>query len=549
MLGYRCNEVSIKHIDVGDGVSVRIKSEQATIDRAVEQVSLGCHFEGAACPHPDISDQKTLEQGVLRRMGRKMPSREAGFLDRLADHTRAAIKYFNLQPIDADYPFLFEQWLAETNYEQWRKDELTKIHEDFVDLLERNDAGELKHFKVKLFMKAETYLEFKNGRGIYAREDVAKVVFGPFFKEIEKRIYYDPETGEGIKHFIKHVPVDKRAEFIMEEVYMEAYRNVCTDYSSLEAHFDEDLQESCEFILYDFMLSETQHGAWVLDIMREVLLGVNRIYGKTLSAKIKARRMSGEMNTSLGNGWSNLMLFSLWFILNGGTWETLRGVVEGDDGLFAIDPSIQLPTEEYFKKWGCLIKIIIADDIATASFCGLIFDTEDRKIIADPFKILANFGYTSSRYACARKSKLTALLRAKAMSMMVQYNGCPIVATLAKKMLELTKSYDVRSVVAKERDEWRRGKLIYGMKNFKEYTNVTIGMNTRILFETMYGIPVSVQLSIEKRIDAMTKIEPLDFPELLSLFPKDCLDYYEQYKCVYSVKDGNKVFLDCPKIS
>lgn len=534
--------MNIKHIEVGRSVEVKVMDKLPEITRPVEQVSLGCHFLGAACPHPDTSDSQTLAQGVLRRMGRKMPSRNPEFLDRLRDHTRAAIEYFDLPPIEADYPFLFEAWLAQTNYEQWRKDELIKIHEDYVDLLERNDEGELRHFKVKLFMKAETYMEFKNGRGIYAREDVAKIVFGPYFKEIEKLVYYDPTTDAGIKHFIKHVPVDKRADFIMEEVYMEAFRSVCTDYSSLEAHFDPDFMKACEFVLYEHMLGKTQFGSTVLEIMREVLLGVNKIFGNGVRARILGRRMSGEMNTSLGNGWTNLMLFSMWYIEAGGSFSTLRGVIEGDDGLFCLPVEMKLPTEDFFKDWGCLIKIIVTDDISTASFCGLIFDPEDRKIITDPFKILANFGFTSNRYAVCRQNKLKSLLRAKAMSALVQYDGCPIIAVLAKKMLELTRSYDVRSVVAKERDEWRRGKLIYGMQNFRKYIDTEIGMRTRLLFEDMYGIPVSVQISIEKRIEMMTSIEPLDFPELLPLFPKDCLVYYEQFQCAYIVKEGQRVF-------
>lgn len=549
LLGYRSDEVKIKQIVTGEAVKVRIQNAERTISRSVEQVSLGCHFNGAACPHPDTADVKTLEQGVSKRMGRKMPLRTTDFLPRLRKHTKEAIEHFKLTPIEADYPFLFQEWLDQTNYEDWRKKELIKIHDDFVDLLERNDDGELRHFRVKLFMKAETYMEFKNGRGIYAREDVAKVVFGPFFKEIEKRVYFDPETGEGIKHFIKHVPVDKRADFIMEEVYMEAFRAVCTDYSSLEAHFDPDFMDNCEFVLYDHMLSANPHGKAILEIMREVLMGVNRIVNKYLVATIIGRRMSGEMNTSLGNGWTNLMLFSMWFIEAGGSFDELRGVIEGDDGLFCIPTNFLIPKEEFFAAWGCIIKIIITDDISCASFCGLIFDPDDRKIIADPFKILANFGYTSSRYACAKDSKLKSLLRAKAMSCLVQYSGCPIISVLSKKILELTRSHDVRAVISKERDEWRRGKLIYGMKNFKNFVNSEIGIKTRLLFEQMYGIPVSVQISIENQISKMDRIQVLNFPELLPLFPTDCLEYFDSYNCVYDRKLGKSVVFDCPKMS
>lgn len=230
-VGYRTTEIATSSVEPREDVKVHMKAD-SDIVRSVEQVSLGCHFVGAAAPHPDCSDPKTLEQGVRRRIARKMPARTSpDFLGRLRAESKRLIKKHALKPIEADYQFLFEEWLEATNYEAWRKEELRKIHNEIVDMLERDDEGELKHFRVKLFMKDEAYMEFKQGRGIYAREDVAKCYFGPFFKAIESQIYYDPSTGEGIRHFIKHIPVDERAAYIMEEVFMEGFRNVCTDYS------------------------------------------------------------------------------------------------------------------------------------------------------------------------------------------------------------------------------------------------------------------------------------------------------------------------------
>lgn len=527
-------------------VKVRIKKDRDVV-RSVEQVSLGCHFVGAAAPHPDTADPKTLEQGVLKRIGRKMPKRtSAKFLARLKAESLRLIRKHGLEPIEADYQFLFEDWLAGTNYEQWRKEELTKIHLDIVDMLERNDKGELKHFKIKLFMKDEGYMQFKQGRGIYAREDVAKVYFGPFFKAIEMQVYYDPSTGKGIKHFIKHIPVDQRAGYVMEEVFMEGFRNVCTDYTSLESHFDKELMMHCEFPLYEHLLGSNPWGRQALSIMEEVLTGKNVIQSKFLSTFIQACRMSGEMNTSLGNGWSNLTLFSLWCFENG---IELIGVIEGDDGLFSIPPYIEVPTPKYFKTWGCLIKIDVFEEISRASFCGLVFDPQDRCIVSDPFKILLNFGYASKRYSCSKQTKLKALLRAKAMSTLVQYHGCPIVSTLAKKMLELTRSIDVRHVISQETDSWKRTKLQYAASRFGKYLECEIGIRTRILFEELYGIPVDVQIRIEEHLNSMTEIVPIFLPELLPCFPADCLAFYDSYACRFLVKNGRFLFFQGAKIS
>lgn len=538
LVGYFSDEVQIKEVEVKD-VKIKMRVKQHDVVRKVEQVSLGPHFCGAAAPHVDTSDPLTLRDGVKNRIGRKMPDRKPGFLRKLRWYVKAQIEKFGLRPVSPEEDFDFETWLNNTNYEQWRKDELRKINDDVISLLERNDAGELKNFKVKLFAKQETYMTWKHARGIYAREDVAKIFFGPMFKKIEEAVYYDPSTGEGIEHFIKHVAVDQRVDYIMEKVYKEGYMNVFTDYTSLEAHFDAPLMENCEFLLYEHMLGSNPRGRLGLEIMREVLQGTNIVQNRFMSVLIEAMRMSGEMNTSLGNGWSNLMLFGFWCAQRG---IPVIGVVEGDDGLFSVPPWVVLPTEEWFKSRGCIIKVGTVEDISRASFCGLLFDPVDKAIISDPFKILANFGYTNARYALSNKKKLKALLRAKAMSMLVQYWGCPIVATLATKMLELTRSYNVDHVIAAERDSWRREKLIYGMKNYKSYVGREIGMRTRLLFEEIYGITVETQISIENRIKQMTVIAPLRFDEILPLFPYSFLENWERYSCTLRAGDKNKIF-------
>lgn len=530
-------------VDIGKGVKINVREVVSPpVLRSIEQVSLGCHFVGAAAVHVDTGDVKTLEQAVLRRVCRKMPARDPEFLGKFLTHVKKAIQYYNLQPIEADYPFLFEEWLAGTNYDEKRKEELRKIHLDVVDLLERNDDGELTHFKVKLFMKDESYMEFKNGRGIYARDDVAKVFFGPYIKQMENAIYYDPATGSGVKHFIKHVPVDKRADYIMETVFVEGFDSVCTDYSGLEAHYDGDLLESCTFPLYDHMLGSNPHGRVALGIMREVFKGVNKIQNKFLSVKILARLMSGEMDTSLRNGWFNLMM-ATYFLMDvyGISFEQARLIIEGDDGLVMIPKGAAVPDEKYFAAKGCCIKINVVEDISRASFCGLVFDPEERNIITDPFKVLMNFGYTSKRYACASDKKLKALLRSKAMSMLVQYHGCPILGVLAEKMLDLTRSFDVRHVINSTTDQWQRQKLQYASKSYKRFLGKQIGSRTRYLFEELYGIPPEVQVNIEAHIKEMSDIQPLFFPELIPECGQDAREYFEKFQHVYNIADGRFV--------
>ena len=56
-------------VDIGKGVEINIREiTSPQILRSIEQVSLGCHFVGAAAVHVDTGDVKSLEQAVLRRL-------------------------------------------------------------------------------------------------------------------------------------------------------------------------------------------------------------------------------------------------------------------------------------------------------------------------------------------------------------------------------------------------------------------------------------------------------------------------------------------------
>lgn len=299
-----------------------------------------------------------------------------------------------------------------TNYPLWRKEELRTINEEVIKPLADLTKKKRKYFLVDLFAKDENYVEFKHARGIYARDDVAKCYFGPFFKCIENQLYKHPA-------FIKHVPVDERAEYISEMLDVPGNVFIQTDYSSYESHFSPKLMKSCEFVLYEYMLRDVPRGLEGLWVMKTVLQGVNPIKNKFFSCVITACRMSGEMNTSLGNGFANLMLYSFQCSRLG---IEAVGVVEGDDGLFSAKPG-KHPTTDMFTESGCIIKLNTFTSLSEASFCGLLFDETDKQIITDPVKVLLKFGWTTKQYAGARQNKLKSLMRVKAMSTLVQYGG------------------------------------------------------------------------------------------------------------------------------
>jgi len=488
--------------------------------RCIEKTSIGCHFVGAALPHPDTRSRTGLIAGFFGRMGKPMPQVTVpDYYERLNATTKKFIEERGIHPFSEADDFDFDAWLAEKKYPKWRKDQLSIINNEIVDMFERNDAGELKNFKIKLFCKDEDYIDFKLNRGIYAREDVAKVFFGPYIAAIEAILYEQPE-------FIKHVPVARRGEYIMDMLYRDGGKYIQTDYSSYECHFDPQRMKNCEFVLYEHMLGNSPRGKFAVDIMSEVFMGNNRVFSKHFEAVVLACRMSGEMNTSLGNGFSNLMMMRE--VCESNNFDCI-GVVEGDDGLFVFGD--MHPTTQDFVDRGCRIKLEVFRELSLASFCGLIFDESDRQVITDPLDILCSTGYTTKTYAFSKPSKKLALLRCKGLSLLHQYPSCPIVSEYARYILRCTKHIDTRSLVEKSRSFslWEREQYMDAIKDKSYQSALEIGVNTRALVEEAYGIPFESQLRLENYFKSTNVIKPIEDPFILYLISERCPSWIEYW--------------------
>jgi len=149
--------------------------------------------------------------------------------------------------------------------------------------------------------------------------------------------------------------------------------------------------------------------------------------------------MSGEMCTSLGNGFTNLMLALFIASLRHGH---LEGYVEGDDGLFATD--FELTKEDYLNLGFTMKNVDEVFHPGWASFCGMLFG-DSLQIVRSPRRFLENFGWTHSAVHGGEKVML-GLLRAKALSAVYETPHCPIVSVLARRALHHTRGVTPRFV-------------------------------------------------------------------------------------------------------
>jgi len=472
--------------------------------------SLGLHVKGYVAMHVDTLDPATSITGVLNRLCAEVPT----ILPHLKDEFRAyCLQEFKktFTPLSTDMDRSFLTWVLNANYPDWRKKELIEIWERCHGFYKDING------KVKCFIKDEFYMKYALARGIYSRVDEIKVDFGPYAKLMENEVYK-------LANFIKHVPVDQRPAYIQAMLGEVGVKFAATDYVTFEAHFTRTLQDIVEFTFIEYMLENLDEGRVIIDMIKKATGTVNHCQFKHYVLKVLSTRMSGEMFTSLFNGLTNLYAFKfnchrLGIVTN--------GVVEGDDGLFACHP--RAPTEQEFREIGFNIKIENHEKANEASFCGLIFDPEDKINITDPREVLLTFGWSKQDYVGARPARLLELLRAKGLSFAHQYAGCPIIQSLAHCALRQTKHIDMRRYLNKDRSisMWDREQLQEAMKS--PIVKKDIPMNTRDLMARKFGIPTQIQIEIENYLDNHNSLDGLDHWSFSILFDENFAQNWIDY--------------------
>lgn len=478
--------------------------------------SLGCHFEGAVPFKVDPADSETTLAGALKRFATKTPVPNPALLDELFNVFLPWFVPKHFKPLDALTDLSFEKWLSSCqNYSTARKNELARKY------YEIKDPKDKRNFYVNSFVKDEFYGEVKHSRLINSRADQFKCMVGPYFRAIEDVFFKHPD-------FIKKIPVADRPRYIRRRLHRLGCKVQCADFSSMEAHFAERIFE-IEFWFYHYMLQfcpgVEQFDAW----MAEVLNGENRCQMKDFIMLVMGSRMSGEMNTSLGNGFVN------WILSKFFAWK--KGCLDQHDGLFEGDDSIVVtpcpPTVDDYRQIGFTVKIFEVDSIEEASFCGLIFDNDDMVNVTDPISELLTFGWTNKRYVGAKKSTKLALLRCKSLSMMYQYRGCPVLAALARYGLRMTKGFCIEKVRF-QLSQWDQAQLDdamnhYQLTRFHDILNVPIGDGSRLLVEKKFGLRYEHQIEVEKYLDAKNDLSPISVPVIQMYIPDLYFDVFKNY--------------------
>lgn len=413
------------------------------------------------------------------------------------------LKYLkqNLIPLPyLDYEELFEVWLDENkSYTLARKKQLREakrrlFDENFNLLFEEPD------YNCKSFIKREFYEFAKYCRLINSRTDKFKAYVGPYIHYLEKIVYQ-------IKHFVKGTnPLDLPEKIVKLSKYPYFLES---DYSSFESSFDPMYTDVVECQLWRYMfvnnpkvLSIIMGCYYVVDngILRP---RVQNLRSVSYTARVVGARMSGDMWTSLGNGFSNLM--NILFLADYYNIE-LDGFVEGDDGIFGMDKDIIRPSD--FEDLGFNIKMKVNTDLELTDFCGSVFCKSTMHLLSPPEQITRLAWTNSSKYFRSGNEILTDLLRAKCQSAYVQGKYTPILGPLCLKILEFIGQ---GSIVYETSTKWWDMQLLKCLEK-ETFQPEVLRMEDRLLYFKRFGISLETQFLFEKIIKEAKNIRELYLP-------------------------------------
>lgn len=493
LYGYNYDEVDLPEFDDTDppGGKVTRITRANRLRRNPEMVSLLSRVVGGVYFRPNTADPLSAERGLRKRLIHPRPPIDPRLLKKLKVFAQDWLKR-NLVPLSFDEVPDFEDWVTEVNQPQSVKDEYREAYRQLMD-------GEIdlrkKLAEKKIFVKAEFYPEPKYHRCIHAPTNYEKVLHGPIASAMEKKLF-------ALAFFIKKVPRRDWPEYISiicSGVNLNCY---ASDYSSFEASFVPQIQRILELAFTKYMCTNLLADQGVDDILHT---DRKRVFvSKMLNAFVTGRRASGQMMTSLFNGFTNLVVNEFVCTELCGA-SVFRGVVEGDDGLFVHNG--RPPLESDFLRLGFIIKIVNVKHFTEASFCGVVFDPNVCTTIGDPWRILMSVSWAGQDYLRSNDETLRILGVVKALSYLAGYPRCPVTTAVADWLLRTNDfdqnklEYYLRWYTEQRATGWwlrQEAQSYYGL-DYEQLRLQTVPIENRMVVERVFHMPMDVQLMLEER--------------------------------------------------
>jgi hypothetical protein len=496
MRGYRIGETQIPFAKLDPETTKKnmiitgcLKRRADCVDRIPISRTLPIYFDEFALFRPDPDYPPNVVIGVLARIGMQPPKIDPVIKRALKMFVSAYCEQF-LTPLEPD-SVDFKDWIENTPYSRKRKDQLIKVWFDSDTECVFDDK---RKTEIKSFIKDEPYDEPKAPRSINSRADWFKCYSGPLFQAIGHEIFH------GSPDFIKTVAVREQPADIMADLHDAFSPITINDATSYEAHFIKETMNIIEFTMYHFMCRRSADYSSRMKTIQKVLTGEQKLKFKLIQVTTDCLRMSGEMNTSLGNGFTTQMLVKFIAFIRS---AIIRLRAEGDDNLTRWSDERCIPTKEDWWELGWNMKVERPACVAEASFCGNVFDPDEQLVIVNPREVLLNFGWVKKQYVNASDSILMGLMRCKALSMYHQYNGCPLLGHFGLHVIRMTDHIKIRRSIIDSMNLYEKEEYLSSVKDeLPDF--IPPSESSRDIVRRLYNISVEEQIAFEESVPAIT---------------------------------------------
>lgn len=381
-------------------------------------------------------------------------------------------------PSGLDEDTLLENWLSHSKYNTEKKNKLRELN----GKMRKHEIPRRQYLELTSFIKSEFYEEPKEARIINSRSDAFKARVGPFIHAAEQYVYDD--------HFIKHCTPAQVVERMKTkskgfEVFYE------TDYSSFEGSFSSTLLYRIE--LY-FLTRLFYNYPEIVSLIATALTSKNKLtFKKIYTAEFYGSRMSGEMWTSMCNGFMNKLLVEY---VAKRSEANVDYLVEGDDGFICSNKELNW---DLTRLCGFKLKCDVVFDPMKIQFCSLRVCGD--KLVPDIKRTLKHYGFiidsqlsrALSTGSKRSQTKLKEIQLAKAQSLLATASGIPILQSIAQQQIRVLNGTHLNP---RYYDWWE--------SEFYDLTNARASPITQEMREYVaseFNIPVQLQIDIENDIN------------------------------------------------
>lgn len=349
----------------------------------------------------------------------------------------------------------------------------------------------------KLEFYESTKIEEKEDRGIQYRSPIYNAALARHLHYIEPSVYRHlknpdgtPVVAKGYSPIERGLIIDAMAQRFSDPIF------VLADHSRFDAHVNEHLLQE-------------EHAAYLRmrgyhPELKTLLRWQRASKGATAGGirySVRAKRMSGDLNTALGNSMLNWAMLQSFVELHELDASIL---LDGDDSLMILERQ-QLPDlAQHCKAFGMSTEVDIVDDIRHAEFCQsrLVYTKRGPVMVRNPWKTLDVM--TKCPRQVSPPERALAVLAATALGELMQAPGIPVISVAAASLAR----YASTTPEFITPDEWARFQ-VYNTTQIDELVDDA----ARLEMELTWGMTVSEQLALEAHYEAIgDSAAPIKFP-------------------------------------